>query len=465
MKFILLFMLSTIAYSSSETRKRALDIYIEESCREEIFSGDLLIKSEGTIIVEHSCFNGTLEPLSDRHYKLGSITKTLTAALIIELVHNGVLSLDSSAQQYIEYLPNQVTIRHLLSHKSGLIALDDLINLEFMTRDIRHSPLRKLNYVREKNVYRYSNYGYQLLGQIIEKVTGMDYLEALNKYLMADLNLSSFGIKDRNGPKGLINTPLGTVPASNIPFISEYEWHFGADGALFGKIRELSNFFDIIKGNVKYEEMKRLHHLDYGLGFFIKKIHPIVGYVKGHNGALSPIGFSSYAFYKDKNQIILLSNLDLNPQTDQFYENLWRLIYGKALEKPVGRSFEFAGILVLLAKFRIDLLLALLFIVQTLVYIRSKEPLAPDFSRKLFDKFFIILLLSAAFNSVFSYILLIIFLAMLVVVVRRKNLSFSWHQLSLAERILWILSIAMTPLYLLIVANYFIQRGLLSLGG
>src|SRR5437879_103779 len=74
-------------------------------------------------------------------YRIGSITKQFTAALVMQLVHDGRLSLDDSLQQYVPGLPTprgRVTIRHLLTHTSAIV---NYTNLPASPHGLRNEPV------------------------------------------------------------------------------------------------------------------------------------------------------------------------------------------------------------------------------------------------------------------------------------------------------------------------------------
>ncbi len=108
---------------------------------------------------------------------IASITKVHTAALTLDLVQDGVLSLDDPVRRWLPGTPNGdgVTIRHLLNHTSGLASDDP-----------------SLPRVCEPGTCQsYGNSGYQLLGQVIERASGMDYAAALRERILSPLALAA----------------------------------------------------------------------------------------------------------------------------------------------------------------------------------------------------------------------------------------------------------------------------------
>jgi CubicO group peptidase (beta-lactamase class C family) len=108
---------------------------------------------------------------------IGSVTKVYTAALVLDLVDEGVLSLDDPLTKWVPdaVKADGVTIRHLLNHTSG-IASDDPGLPPVCQPGACHS---------------YSNAGYAYLGAVIERATGSDYAQALRARLSTPLQLDA----------------------------------------------------------------------------------------------------------------------------------------------------------------------------------------------------------------------------------------------------------------------------------
>lgn len=130
-----------------------------------------------------------------------SMTKTLTAAAVLQLVENEKISLDEPVEQYLPYIPydKRVTVRHLLSQTSGI---PNPIPLKWVHLAEEHSTFDedgalkavlkdnpKLVFTPRKK-YAYSNIYYWLLGKVIEKVTGMKYEDYTRENVFNKLHMS-----------------------------------------------------------------------------------------------------------------------------------------------------------------------------------------------------------------------------------------------------------------------------------
>jgi D-alanyl-D-alanine carboxypeptidase len=142
--------------------------------------------------------------------RIASNTKTYTAAAILRLMEQGKLDLDDSMVDYLPadlvdivaadgYRPQEITIRHLITHTSGLFDYGDYEGYgEAVMSDLTHRWTREEQlqkamewgepYGDPGEVYRYSDTGYILLGEIIEQVTGKTMAAAFRELLKYDEN-------------------------------------------------------------------------------------------------------------------------------------------------------------------------------------------------------------------------------------------------------------------------------------
>jgi CubicO group peptidase (beta-lactamase class C family) len=141
----------------------------------------------------------TREPVtSATNFRLASLTKQFTAMAIMLLREDGRLSLADPAALFLDNLPDYAstaTIRHLLSHTSGLPDYEDLIPPSFPRQvldgdvpDLLTSATQPLFAPGEK--YAYSNTGYALLALIVERVSGESFARFLERRIFAPLGMT-----------------------------------------------------------------------------------------------------------------------------------------------------------------------------------------------------------------------------------------------------------------------------------
>jgi CubicO group peptidase (beta-lactamase class C family) len=143
-------------------------------------------------------------------YYVGSVSKQFTAAAIARLALAGRLGLDDPVRKYIPELPDYgrpLTVRHLVHHTSGIRDIYVLMNLAgIRMEDVLPDEEALALIARQKELnflpgddYLYSNSGYWLLGQIVERVTGESLREYARKNLFEPLGMSRTHFHDDPG--------------------------------------------------------------------------------------------------------------------------------------------------------------------------------------------------------------------------------------------------------------------------
>lgn len=152
---------------------------------------------------------------ADTPYNVASVTKLFTATLAMQLAAEGRLDLDAPVARYLPdtvHVPTHVsgtaiTVRHLLTHTAGLPKqppnrrnqrvtgpLDpgvwDAYDVADLYRALATTTLR----ARPGSAMDYSNYGYALLGHVVERVAGQPYETLLRARLLTPLGMTSSGI-------------------------------------------------------------------------------------------------------------------------------------------------------------------------------------------------------------------------------------------------------------------------------
>lgn len=186
-------------------------------------------------------------------YYTGSVSKQFTAAAIALLAEDGGISLDDDVRRYIPELPDYgrtMTIRHLVHHTSGLrdiytlmslagIRMEDVLTdedaLALITRQ------RELNFLPGDD-YLYSNSGYWLLGQIIERVTGESLREYADRRIFRPLGMSDTHFHDEPGHvmRNRAMSYAGPADAYRIAYLQNFD-KVGA-GGLYSTLADLAKW-------------------------------------------------------------------------------------------------------------------------------------------------------------------------------------------------------------------------------
>lgn len=176
------------------------------------FNGAALVVERGRVIHKkafgYADFEWKIPNTPDTKFRIGSITKSFTAILTLQLAERGKIKLDDPVT---DYLPDfsiktagKITIRQLLTHTSGL---PDYNRVPDVFRAVHSGLLSNAEILRRISEYdllfepgtnfNYSNDGYRVLGAIIEKVSGKSYEQVLRENILGPLNMSNSGYISR----------------------------------------------------------------------------------------------------------------------------------------------------------------------------------------------------------------------------------------------------------------------------
>jgi CubicO group peptidase (beta-lactamase class C family) len=161
----------------------------------------VLVLHEGEAVVRRAYGYADLEHRTAAgyatNYRLASLTKQFTAAAVLLLVEESRLSLGASIRAWLPSLPavaDRVTLRHLLTHTSGVLDYEDLIPAN------RRNPLHDgdvlqlletedRTYFPPGTSYRYSNSGYALLALVVAAAAGIGFASVLRTRIFAPLGM------------------------------------------------------------------------------------------------------------------------------------------------------------------------------------------------------------------------------------------------------------------------------------
>jgi CubicO group peptidase (beta-lactamase class C family) len=195
----------------------ALQTIVDTTAKELLIPGSVVLlrtpQGEFTVTYGTTLLGATIPPRADTHFRIASNTKTMTAAVIMQLAQESKLGLDDPVSKYIPGVPNgdNITIAELLEMRSGLYNYTNAPEaLAILDRDPTKvwSPTELLGiaFARPPNfppgtAYEYNNTNYVLLGLIAEKVDGRPLAQAMQDRLFGPL-----GMQHTVLPAGAVNT-------------------------------------------------------------------------------------------------------------------------------------------------------------------------------------------------------------------------------------------------------------------
>jgi D-alanyl-D-alanine carboxypeptidase len=185
----------------------ALQATVNMTARELLVPGAVVIlrtpQGEFTVTYGTTLLGATVSPRADTHFRIASNTKTMTAAVIMQLAQEGKLSLGDPISKYVPGVPNgdHITIAELLEMRSGLYNYTDAPELSASldrdpTKVWTPDELLAIAFARPPNsppgtAYQYNNTNYVLLGLIAEQVDRRPLARAMQDRLFAPLGMRS----------------------------------------------------------------------------------------------------------------------------------------------------------------------------------------------------------------------------------------------------------------------------------
>lgn len=193
--------------AATKTTAEKLEEYFSVSAKLQRFNGTALVARKGEILLKkgYGWRDAARQIPNDTNsiYHLGSITKTFTGAVILQLQEEKKLSLADKLTRYFPNYPNgdQITLEQLFFHTSGISDFKKIlygpdsakvtrpVSKEWMMAQFRDKPLT----AKPGTAVNYTNSGYYLLGLIIEKVTGKPFETVVRERFLNPLKLTKTG--------------------------------------------------------------------------------------------------------------------------------------------------------------------------------------------------------------------------------------------------------------------------------
>jgi D-alanyl-D-alanine carboxypeptidase len=208
----------------------ALQTMVDTTAKEFLVPGAVVLlrtpQGEFTVTYGTTQLGTTSPPRADTRFRIASNTKSMTAAVIVQLAQEGKLSLDDPVSKYVPSVPNgdNITIDELLTMRSGLYNYTDAPELAAtVDRDPTEvwttEELLAIAFARPPNfppgtAYEYNNTNYTLLGLIAEQVDGRPMAQAMQDRLF--------------GPLGMHDTFLPARTSNTIPDPYSHGYLYGS---------------------------------------------------------------------------------------------------------------------------------------------------------------------------------------------------------------------------------------------
>ncbi len=309
--------------------------------KQQNFSGVVFVQEDDDTIFQRGYglanISEDIPNIPDTRFGIASGCKLFTSIAICQLVERGIISFNTYLKDCLNFsFPNfdsNITVRHLLTHSSGVPdyfdeeVMDDFSELwkERPMYNIR-SPKDFLPMFQNGNMeftpgerFKYNNAGFIILGLIIEENTGMKFTEYVEKNIFEPCGMLDSGYfpldqLPKGSAYGYIKDDLGNWRTNiySLPIIG------GPDGGAFTTAKDLSKLWDAIFNNKIFskevtEEMLKphIHEEDdfyYGYGIWIVKEDDIFKY--SVTGADPGVSMMSSVYPKSNIQVTVMGNTD-----------------------------------------------------------------------------------------------------------------------------------------------------------
>ncbi|MBT2622744.1 serine hydrolase domain-containing protein [Chryseobacterium sp. ISL-6] len=325
--------------------KEKLDSYFKTLDKEHRVMGSFAIADHGKVIYTNTIGFSDVESNKKADintiYRIGSITKTFTAVLIMKAVESKKLTLDTRLSQFFPQIKNaeKIKIEYLLDHRSGIHNFTD--DGLYMTYYLQPISQEKLIDIIQKagsdfepgSKFSYSNSNYSLLGFILEKVYKKSYTQLIEEYITAPLQLKYTKVGGKIEPsKNMANS----YTYQNNNYVKSPETDMSVPlgaGNLVSTPSELITFMDgLVSGKlISKESLGKMRNFKEHYGFGLTEV-PFEGKMGfGHNGGIDHFSSVISYFPDGEKSFAMISN-----QSNFGNEN----ISTAALSAAYGKDFE-----------------------------------------------------------------------------------------------------------------------------
>lgn len=303
MKKLSVFFVLLLWANCSLGQSQNLDRFIDSFATQNNFNGTILIQKQSKIIYHNSYglanFEFEVPNKVNVKYKIASLTKLFTSVLIMQLVEQERVDLNSSLKTYLSTYPGEsgdkITIHQLLNHTSGIANMDTVTSMESALKSgvplyqIPRSSDQLLKEVcsgklvnKPGKVFDYNNADYIVLGKIIEKVYDKTYEQTLIEYILKPLKMKNTGLVHQNIiVEGLTDTYFFRDDLNRLmPDLPVYMENYYAAGAMYSTTNDILQFSNGLFG-LKLLNQESLNQMffsglgEYGYGVWVYEDYEI----------------------------------------------------------------------------------------------------------------------------------------------------------------------------------------------
>ncbi len=221
-----------ITYARPEDETRAMDQLVQAYVDDGSFTGSVLVMQGGKVLLDKGYgladMAHAVPNTPQTAYRIASITKQFTAASILLLQERGKLNISDPVKTYLPDAPpawDHITLYNLLTHTSGLVR-------DYNPDGARTGPAHLMAALHDQPLqfapgdgYSYSNAGYEVLGLIVEKVSGQTYGDFVHDNLFVPAGMTASAFMPRTDPHlavGYDASAQGPIPQAEPLYAGLY---------------------------------------------------------------------------------------------------------------------------------------------------------------------------------------------------------------------------------------------------
>ncbi|HYO47373.1 MAG TPA: serine hydrolase, partial [Gemmatimonadota bacterium] len=381
--------LSAVTSVSAQSMVERIDALVSRYHEIHLFNGVVLVAEDGRAIYERGFGDAVMEfdvpNTVDTKFRIGSVTKQFTAAIVLQLVEEGKIDLQGKITDYLPEYPaaqgGRVTIHHLLSHTSGIPSytglpgfMQDRVREPFEPADSLLSVFSGMDFEFEPgSSWNYNNSGYHILGVIIEHVTGEPYDRVLRERILEPMGLLDTGydhfpdVVERKA-LGYVRVPGGYQHApyldTTIPFSA---------GMMYSTVGDLLKWDQALYGQGLFREAATWEayfspHAEtggpdparYAYGWFVRDVPmgPDTVHVIEHGGGIFGFTTGFWRIPEERRTVIVMDNT-AGTRNEEILRGIVAIFHDQAPPEPrrpiadvMGEIEELEGVEAAVAAYR-----------------------------------------------------------------------------------------------------------------
>ncbi|MCP9756545.1 class A beta-lactamase-related serine hydrolase [Lacihabitans sp. CCS-44] len=223
------------------------------------FNGSVLVAQKGVVLYENASgfAKDTIPNTKDSKFQLASLSKTFTAVAIMKMVQDGQIGLDNTVKDYFPKFPyDGVTIRSLLSHRSGLPYYQYEFDLKVRTEKIYPTNTQMMDWFGSAapapkplnmpdHFFTYNNTNFAVLAAIVEKVSGKSFDEYLREKILLPAGMTNTFTGVSKNPMLNVNKTVGYQNGRKLE--KDFYDDIMGDKGVYSTTSDLLKWYNVLK--------------------------------------------------------------------------------------------------------------------------------------------------------------------------------------------------------------------------